>query len=375
MRVLHIVTYVSSDGAFGGPMRVAFGQAEAVARRGHEVTLVAGAPVPEPQEYVQAGYTVRLFPSRRLGRGRGFASLISPRMTWHLLRSMARCDVAHIHLARDLVTIPASVAIRMRRIPYVVQPHGMIDPSDKLLARVLDFAATRPSLRRASDVLVLTDREQAEIAKVEPRAATRSVPNGIRRTATRRIGKQGNTVLFLARLHPRKRPRAFVEMAGVLRETLPDAQFIVAGPDEGEAVDVARLIESLSLGDRVSCIGPVRPSDTDRLLREARVFVLPSVDEVFPMTILEAFNVGTPVVTTDSLGLADLCNEYGAAIVTDGSVEGLASAVQEVVQDESVADRLCAGADRLLRERLSIDAVAELLEQRYRVAASQKAVR
>ena len=47
-------------------------------------------------------------------------------------------DVVHVHVARDFVTLPAATIARRAGVPYVLQPHGMIDPSDHALARPLD---------------------------------------------------------------------------------------------------------------------------------------------------------------------------------------------------------------------------------------------
>ncbi len=103
-------------------------------------------------------------------------------------------------------------------------------------------------------------------------------------------------------------------------------------------------------------------------MASARVYVLPAINEVFPMTVLESFVAGTPVVTTSSLGIAPDCERFGAALVTDGTVEALAAAVLQVRTDQDVAESLRRGAATYLRDELDIRSVARELQDEYAYA-------
>lgn len=366
MKIAHVVTYVSPDGAFGGPVRVALGQAEALAARGHEVTVYAAAPPELARRVARDGYVLHTFPGRRIAPGAGFAMMSSPQLTRALKRDLSSVDAAHVHFARDLVTIPAALAIRSAGVRYVLQPHGMIDASDRLMAKPLDLLATRSLLRDADSVLVLTEKEAADIAEIEPRASSRPIANGVKVTDLPPYSGRADTVLFLARLHPRKRPVAFVEMAEILATEFPDTRFVLVGPDEGEGPAVLNAIASSSTrAGQIEWRGAVSPDETHGLLADARVYVLPAVGEVFPMSILESLQAGTPVVTTDSLGIADACRRYGAADITDGSPAQLAAAVRRILSDSETGMRFRAGGTAYLRKELDIAAVADDLESVY----------
>lgn len=370
MRIAHVVTYVSPDGAFGGPARVALGHAEALAERGHDVTVYAAAPVAAPQESAQDGYLLRTFPAHSISKRLGFAGMRARGLNAALQAALPNLDVAHVHLARDLVTLPAVRTIRRAGVPYVVQPHGMIDRSTNPLAWPIDRWETRKALRTARAVLSLTDQEDADIDEVAPGVRTTRIVNGIKIADAATYGDREPLVLFLARLQERKRPVAFVEMAGILSAKLPEHRFVLAGPDEGEGDAVRRAIAQSPLPDRLEWVGAIDADDTDRLMRQASVYVLPAVDEVFPMTVLEALRAGTPTVVTESLGIADACRAHGAAVITDGSPVQLAAAVGSVVGNSAVAERLRQGGVSYLRSELDISRVAADLERHYRSAAS-----
>ena len=366
MRIAHVVTYISPDGSFGGPARVALAQADALALLGHDVTVYAAAPRDAAGESRRDGYTLKTFPARHLIGGRGFAMMSSPLMARRISKDIRSFDVAHIHLARDLGTIPAALAIRRAKVPYIVQPHGMIDPSSRLLAKPLDIAVTRPLLRNAGSVLVLTDQEQRDIESVEPATTVSRIGNGIRIGTQAAYDGRKKVVLFMARLHERKRPIAFVEMATQLGASFPDVQFIMVGPDEGAAAATLEAIAASPIRDRIKWVGSVSPDETDQWISGALAYVLPSFGEVFPMTILEALRAGTPVVTTDSLGIAEKCISYGAALITNGSSSGLAAAARTVLSDRTVVDSLREGGLRYLRAELDIAMVAKTLEAHYK---------
>ncbi|MEN2740518.1 glycosyltransferase [Microbacterium sp. X-17] len=371
MKIAQVVTYLSPDGAFGGPTRVAEAQCAALAEQGHEVQLFAAAPIDAPAETLVDGYRLRLFPARRLSSRLGFAGMRAVGLTPALRREAPFLDVAHVHLARDLVTLPAARALKRTGVPYVVQPHGMIDASDRVLAGPVDALWTRSALREAERVLTLTSQEDDDMASIEPRAQVSRIRNGIRVETPPAYEGREQIVLFLARLHPRKRPVAFVEMAALVSARCPEARFVLAGPDEGELAAARQAVDRLGLAAVVEIHGAVSPDQTDALLRSAGVYVLPSVGEVFPMTVLEAFRAGTPVVVTDSLGISDDCREYEAAIVTDGSVPSLADAVASVLNERDQALVLRSGALDYLRERLDISSVALSLSALYEGAAER----
>lgn len=370
MRIAHVVTYISHDGAFGGPVTVATSQAEALARRGHDVTVFAASPPSEVHDIQRSGVNVRTFPGFFLHRRLGFAGLYAPRLTASIRSQISDFDVFHIHLARDMVTLPVTRLVRSQQRPYVVQTHGMIDASRHPLARPVDAWEVRKALAGADSVLTLTSEEANDIRQVQPLATIRHINNGVTLPAAPRRDPETVKVLYLARLHRRKRPTAFVEMAHLLHAQDVEAHFVLAGPDEGEG----EAVRQAAGGDKnqiVSIVGGVDPVESKRLMASASVYVLPSVGEVFPMTILEAFQTGTPVVTTDSLGIADLCRSYGAALVTDGTPSQMAAAVRQVLEDPAVASGLRQGALRLLRDKMNVDDVSKSLEDIY-VAAQAR---
>jgi glycosyltransferase involved in cell wall biosynthesis len=377
VRILHVLTLVTPENAYGGPVTVAFTQAAAQRSRGHRPVIAAaqrGFAAPAPT--VLSGSAVRLFPARTAVPGAGYASLTAPGLHRWLLRHARQADVAHLHLARDLVTLPAAAVVRGLGVPYIVQTHGMVASSDHPLAAPLDRALTRDVLLAAERVLCLSAREVAAVCEVAGRTVrSLIVPNGLpangRSSDGTAGGKAPEEVLFLARMHERKRPLVFAEAASRLLAAHPDVRFSLVGPDEGQGEAVRRLAAARGAAGRLVWEGPVPPTEVPARLDRCTVYVLPAVDEPFGMSVLEAMARARPVVVTRSCGLAPSIAAHGAGlVVSDDDPAALAAAIDTLLNDPAERARMGERALRLARTEFGISRVVDLLEEAYHEAVA-----
>jgi len=364
MRILQLVALLSPDGAYGGPARVALNQSSELIRRGHQVTIAAatrGYRIP-PSEL--NGVPVRLFRARTLLPGIGFPGMGAPGLTRWFRRAGAEFDIVHIHFGRDLVVLPVAVAARRDRIPYVLQTHGMVVPSSHPLAGPLDAVWTRKLLRDANAVLYLNDQERQQLRDV---AGTQlhlaQVGNGVPDYPVADDRPAPTEVLFVARMHARKRPIAFVEMAKTLLSEGLDARFTLIGPDEGEGPALRAAVQS---DPRITWEGALTPAAIPHRMAMASVYVLPSVREPYPMSVLEAMAVGLPVVISDDCGLAPTVDRARCGIVTNGEIPALAAAVKSLLDDRLSAQEMGDRARDAARADFGMSAIGDQLMAIYR---------
>jgi glycosyltransferase involved in cell wall biosynthesis len=363
MRILQVVTLLSPDGAYGGPASMALNQSAELISRGHDVTVAAGSRGYRVPPTELNGVPVRLFGARTFLPGTGFAGMGAPALNGWFRGNRAGFDVVHIHFGRDLVVLPVAVAARRHRIPYVLQTHGMVVPSSHPLAGPLDTVWTRKVLRDAGAVFYLTAQEREQLREVA-RARLRLVRlgNGVPDypAAAQRTGPP--EVLFAARMHPRKRPLVFVEMAKALLDKGVDARFTLVGPDEGEGTALRAALR----GDtRISWEGALAPAAIPQRMAAASVYVLPSVREPYPMSVLEAMSVGLPIVVSTDCGLAPLVERTHCGVVTDPEAPALAAAVQSILADRSLAEAMGKRARETVRTELGMRAVGDRLVDVY----------
>lgn len=368
MRIVQVLTYVSPDNDFGGPVRVAVNQCTELRRRGHAVRLVAGAVGWPSLPAAYEGVPATLARVRPLLPGADVSGLAGPRVLPRLWPLLGRADVVHVHFVRDLVALPAAVTARLRGRPLVLQTHGMVDPSDRPLARPLDALATRRLLTRAGAVLHLTPAERADLERVarRPLPNARLMPNGMPPAPAVAARRDPRLVLFAARVHEQKRPEVFVRAAALVAAEVDGVHFAIAGPDGGRLDATLKLAAELGIADRLTSLGPLPHAELMGWFPRAAVYVLPSVYEPFGMTALEAMAVGTPVVVTPTCGLAPDVASSGAGAVAGPDPEGIAAAVVRLLR--SPGRRAAAGAagPRVAYGKFGIEAVVDELERVYR---------
>ena len=371
MRILHVVSLVDPEGSFGGPLRVAMNQLAELRRQGHEVLLAAGirgygsAP---PHEF--NGVPLQAFAARSAVPGTGFAGLSAPGMLPWLAKNATQFDAVHVHLARDLVSLPAAALLAARHRPFVAQTHGMVDTSPRRLAKVLDGAMTRRTLRAADTVFALTAAEERDLREVEPRLRDVVVlPNGVPSASFRADPAAANDVLFLARLAPRKRPADFVRAAQRIASEHPEVTFSLVGPDEGELGDVRTLLAQDDAAGRIRYEGAVEPARTEERMSRAAVYVLPAVEEPFGMTVVEAMSVGLPTVVRADCGLASVVAETGGAVVQEvPGIEQLATQIGDLMHDPERRRRAGELGRAYVHDHASMDAVVQTLLRAYQRA-------
>lgn len=338
MKVLHAFTLQSPDNAFGGPIRVALNLAHELESRKVEVSLVGGCRGYEITPTEIEDINAHLFPVRQIHPKLGFSGLFSLKLLTWAWRNVKTYDLVHIHMARDLITLPIGLICRMRRIPFVIQGHGMIDPTEKLAGRILDTLLVKRLLTKSARLLYLTEQESKDFPEVAGKDLDNLafLPNGVpaQLGATPNDTSASNqTVSYISRLQERKRPHLFVQMAAKLIQEDVNCQFKIAGANEGELERVLEIIKTNGLSETVEYLGSQDHAGVIKLLQETSVLVLPSINEPFPMIVLEAISCAIPVVITDTCGLAPYITRGTAGIVTDGSVDQLAEATNLILAD------------------------------------------
>jgi glycosyltransferase involved in cell wall biosynthesis len=255
-------------------------------------------------------------------------------------------DLAHLH---SLWMYP-SVAIhrwsQRTGKPYLVTPNGMLEPwalrNSARKKRLAGLFYENRCLRGASCLQANTRKELADFRAYGLNNPVCVIPNGVDlpedRTRVTGVGDQGadhrpRILLFLGRLHPKKglvnalRAWASLQRTANSHPSTDNWAFVIAGWDQGgHEVDLKRLCKELDLsyavtpasdftdnrqlttahnGSSVLFTGPAFGETKDALLRSASAFILPSFSEGLPMSVLEAWSYGLPVLMTEHCNLSE----------------------------------------------------------------------
>lgn len=286
-------------------------------------------------------------------------------------------DVIHAHAYGYFPTFAGVFGRLLERGALVITPHA--DPGQPTLAkRAFDRFIPRMTLRRAERVIALTPREAVLLASWGvPAERIAVIPNGVdgrEFDAPKDRGRrEGVTVLFAGRCYPRQKGLEVLmqAMALVPRERLVHLRIV--GEDWGGYSVVANLTEKLGLQDRVTLVGRLARPDLVREFTLADLFVLPSLFDSFPITILEAMAAELPVVATRVGGVPDVVEDGRTGLLVDpGDAAGLARALEMLAADESLRRDL----GRRGRERsaaFSWSAVIPRIKRVYAEAVAERA--
>lgn len=386
MRILHVIPWLSQR--YGGPPILVPQASAALSTRGHSVEIVTTNA---------DGPTVLDVPTGRAVRWAGasvtFHPLATPRWyvtSWSMLRDLRRrvstFDVVHIHYLYRFHAVAAAIVAHGRGIPYVVQPHGSLDPwhrNQKRRAKSVYHALVEDRiLDHASAIVSTSERERAFIRDLGYSPPIWVIPVGVDAPALRApadpklvdgFGVPGaaRVVTFLGRISAKKGVPLLVEAFKTIAESFPTAHLVVAGPDEeGIGRTLERSLATLGLSARVSFVGPVAGASKRALLQRSDAFVLPSEDESFGIAVAEAMAVGCPVVVTPAVAIQDLVRSAHAGAVVDRDSAALADALDRVLSDPIRAAAMGAAGKRVVDERFSWAAVAEQTESMYQAVVA-----
>lgn len=146
----------------------------------------------------------------------------------------------------------------------------------------------------------------------------------------RQLGLPESTrfVLFAGRLHPQKDPILLVRSLAALND--PNVHLLIAG--DGElATDVQTEITQLGLAGRATLLGAINQRQLADFHRLSSAFVLSSVYEGLPMTVLEALACGTPVVTTNCGETPKVLTASSGVVSKERTPEAIADALRRVL--------------------------------------------
>lgn len=345
----------------GGGSRVAAAISEELVRLGDQVKVLTSAMKGLPARELVNG--VEVHRSACIRRHSYYTTapelftmlLPSYRLGARLIRSW-RPDVIHTHFV--LPSGPVAWALSRRfGVPYILTAHGSDVPGynpDRFhfLHRILKPAWRR--ILRDAALVTSPSRFLAELMKqVGCPVPVAIIPNG-HWPQERFNATQRNRILVVARMFPRKGIQHFIDAVSGMES---DWELIIAGDGPYREQLEAR---ARSVAPKVRFVGFVSAETLRILYESSRILVFPSLQENFPMVLLEAMDAGCAVVTTNAEGCAEVVGDAGI-VVPKGKSQGIRDALERLMRDPGLVQQLSA------RSKVRADALSWLhIVPRYR---------
>lgn len=376
MRVLHVLT--SIDPSTGGPANVLSRLARVQAQRGHVVRVITAD---DPATIGAVTEQMRLAGVEHRGCGPMHGPLGRGPATRREMEAALRAgvDIAHVHGVWQHTPHTGAAAARAAGVPYIMRPCGMLDPwslrQGRLKKRIFLALVARRHLNLAAALHYTTETERRLVEPLGLRSPTFVIPNGLdwdefeplpprgAFRAAHGIGER-TLIVFLSRVHHKKGLGLLLPALA----RLPDAGVMLAVVGPGEARYITELraqAAALGVGERVIFPGMIAGPARLEALRDADLFCLPSFQENFGVSVIEALGVGTPVLISDQV---NICAEVAAAEVGEVvpcEVEPLARRLATMLADRPRLAEMAARARPWVERTFRWDAIAARIDAMY----------
>lgn len=296
-------------------------------------------------------------------------------------------DLLHIHGLFSFITLPAVYFANRYRIPYIIRPSGVLNPwpmkKNVLLKRCHLELFGRRQLDGAAALHFTSEEEATAIERLNLKAPGVVIPHGVDeiylnnpipkgrfKTKFPHI-KNKKLVLFLSRIDPKKGLELLLQAVKILSERRKDFILIIAGAGEDAYEDkIKGIVRDNNLEEKVIFTGFVQGEEKLSLLKDSDVFVLPSYDENFGVAVAEAMASSLPVCVSKGVNISPKIKEYGAGIVTGYQPEEVASALESLLNDDSLRIEMGGNGKGLVEEVYNWRIIGQRLKELYEALLS-----
>ena len=253
----------------------------------------------------------------------------------------ADLDILSVHGLWKYCSVGSQRWHRQTGRPYVVHPHGMLDSwalrNARWKKRIAAALYENQHLRGATCLRALSESEAQSIRSYGLRNPICVIPNGVdlpdlRESNAKTQSANQKTLLYLGRLHPKKNIsnliRAWNETFNSQRGSGDRWVLAVAGWDQG---GYESELKRIAAGPSVVFLGPRFGAEKSECYRTCDAFILPSLSEGLPMTVLEAWAHAKPVLMTAECNLPEGF-EVNAALRIGTTPEEIAAGLRNLIQ-------------------------------------------
>lgn len=374
MKILHVIRDLSP--ATGGPVTAIKALVQAQVLQGHEVVVVSTDYGISSVNSVNSLGPAYVICHCTFGPWR-----YSPQMRDVLAIWVPWCDVMHVHTLWEYPTLVSLRSARKLGKPFLLRPCGMLDVwsmSQSRLKKRLYLALFARTLFAPPCLLHFTTKAEQLKSPALGNPDAVVIENGVSEHALSEQSpdafldifpqlRDKRVVLFLGRIHPKKRPDIAIDAFAKVARQFPDTVLVLAGPyADAYRRELASLAEASNISDRTIFTGMLQGSALYGAYRAANIFLLPSMQENFGIAVVEAMAAARPVVISEHVDIRDYVEAGKAGIVCGVSSESFASALVCLLGQPQLAHAMGNNGRKVAENFFTWDRAANQLDQVYK---------
>ena len=252
--------------------------------------------------------------------------------------------------------VAAYLANKNLKIPYILSLHGAIygDLLFPLPFFLKKYWNKLPIISHVSETLCLTEDAQ-NMAKSLIGGKLTIIPNGVNQSLFSPLYasniRKNIELICVSRLVTNKGLEDAICSMEFVVNKYPDAilRFVGAGPLHGSLVN---LVNSLHLEKNVIFSGACKQEEVASYYNQARIFILPSLSEGFPLTVLEACSCGLPIILTPFQGAEEFIAQNNCGIIVPfSSPKNIANSVIQILENPTLEKTFICNSLLIAEER------------------------
>lgn len=274
--------------------------------------------------------------------------LFSRNISHWLEKNAQNYNIAVIHTIWGGIQVKAAGILYRLNVPFVVWPHGSLDPFDlqkkHYLKKLLGPVVIRSMLDKSKAVICTAKREAEKIEMYGSKTIKTVLPLPVPVSAEKgdpdkfrhkhNLRNDHFVLLFLSLIYYKKGLNILIPALKKLSEDYPNIKLVIAGSDlNGYEKKVRVWIKEYQLEDRVIMTGFLSGQDKYDAFAGSDCFVLPSMNENFGIAVVEALNASLPVLISRNVYIWKEIIESGGGWVCDYSVESLVESIRKIFEN------------------------------------------
>jgi glycosyltransferase involved in cell wall biosynthesis len=381
---MKLLTVIPSLGlTYGGTSKAVIELVEALGSQGVEVDVVTTTADGSTRLQVQTQiwhtkeyYRVQYFPYWGIQDYK-----VSGTLSKWLFQNIKGYDLVQTHAIFSIPNLPAYWACQRNQVPYIVVPHGMLEPwalSYKGWKKRFYYNLFEKSaLQSASAIQALASSEAEQLKLLGLNLPTFVASNGVNRQDFEKLPdpelfyqkfpqtRDKTLILFLGRIDPKKGLDLLAAAFRRVHEQFLNTHLIVAGPDNVGFLPVVQdYFTNAGCIDAVTFTGMLTDTIKCAALAAADLYVAPSYSEGFSMSVLEGMASGLPCVITKECNFPEAAAAK-AAYVVDVDASAIAEAIIQCLEEPEKARAMGEHARQFILARYTWDKIATNLINTY----------
>lgn len=391
MRVLHVVPGLSPQ--FGGPSKAVMQICKALNSKGVKADIVTTNAdvrgvlrVKLNTPVVIDEVTVYFFNSPFL-RKYGFSLTL---VKW-LKKNIDNYDLIHFHSFFSCLLLPILSLATKNKKPLILRPCGMLAPEvlkrnyDGIISSYISYIAksiflkiVKPYIKKISAIHYTAEDERISSKPLNLNKREIVLPLGLnfeeyrnyidsqklQSGLPRNDGKK--IILFMSRIDPKKGLDIFVNSVIKLKKNRDDFVVIIAGSgDKHYERKIKERVRSANLDEIISFPGFIEGKEKYQMLYKADLFVLPSYNENFGISVIEAMLCGVTVVISNKVAIYREIRERNAAYIVETDENSLYDGLNDLLDDENLRNELAENGKKIVDDYYDIGKVVDKMINVY----------